>query len=334
MSFSRARAAPHDAVHSAFLAVTAMFLFGYQMHEKTVLLPLAVLSLAYPTHSSSVLCATMAAMLSMYDLLRRDGHATTYALGMLLVAVVAYTRPATAMQRAVFAAAVCAVLAFHAAEALLPPPAKYPWMYVSNQFVAPLNNQFGGRIRKMTPTFLFHSLTHALQVPLPCCVAVLLQARRPPPRPVSARLFTRAQPVVFACVCILSGIRTHFRFHRKQGKNEVMLGSETKANGAKYFMQAPALVLAFTRALLLHPSCRTAAAAPAKEHQHPAPPQPDALARAAVVMINSAVTSSALPCSCTMLPSTLLGQSAAGLTRISVAAGATPCRELMALMSS
>jgi hypothetical protein len=113
-----------------------------------------------------------------------------------------------------------------------------------------------------------------------------------------------------------------------------MLGSETKANGAKYFMQAPALVLAFTRALLLHPSCRTAAAAPAKEHQHPAPPQPDALARAAVVMINSAVTSSALPCSCTTLPSTLLGHSAAGFMRTSVAAGAAPSLELMALMSS
>ena len=129
MVVSRVRAAPHDAVHSAFLAVTAMFLFGYQMHEKTVLLPLVLLTLAYPRRPSSVLCATMAAMLSMFDLLRRDGHVITYFLGMLLVAVVFYTRPATAMQRVVFAAAVCAVLLFHAAEALLPPPSKYPWIY-------------------------------------------------------------------------------------------------------------------------------------------------------------------------------------------------------------
>ena len=130
LSFSRSLTSPERAVHNAFLAVTAAFLFGYQMHEKTVLLPLVVASLAYPRHSTSVLCLNITCMLSMFDLMRRDGHATSYAIGLLLlIATALRTLPPRAWDRVGLAVAVSAVVLLHAAQELLPPPAKYPWLY-------------------------------------------------------------------------------------------------------------------------------------------------------------------------------------------------------------
>jgi alpha-1,3-glucosyltransferase len=117
-------------VRNAFAAVAAAFLFGYQMHEKTVLLPLVILSLAYPLHPTSVLCVTITSMLSMFDLMRRDGHASTYAVALFLLIIAAScTLPARASHRAALAATVCAVLLLHAVQQLRPPPAKYPWLY-------------------------------------------------------------------------------------------------------------------------------------------------------------------------------------------------------------
>ena len=130
ISFSRSRCAPQHAVRNAFAAVAAAFLFGYQMHEKTVLLPLVILSLAYPLHPTSVLCVTITSMLSMFDLIRRDGHASTYAVALFLLIIAAScTLPARASHRAALAATVCAVLLLHAVQQLRPPPAKYPWLY-------------------------------------------------------------------------------------------------------------------------------------------------------------------------------------------------------------
>jgi alpha-1,3-glucosyltransferase len=117
-------------VHNAFLAVTAAFLFGYQMHEKTILLPLVIISLAYPCHSTSVLCVNITSMLSLFDLLRRDGHATTYALAiLLLIATALYARPQRTADCVGLAVTVSAVVFLHASQELLPPPAKYPWLY-------------------------------------------------------------------------------------------------------------------------------------------------------------------------------------------------------------
>jgi hypothetical protein len=128
--FSRARSTPQDAAQNCFLAVTAAFLFGYQMHEKTVLLPLVIFSLAYPKRPTEVLCITISAMLSMYDLLQRDGHVSTYTASMLLLSAAALsTRPSSFSERCVTAATICAVVLYHTAQALLPPPAKYPWFY-------------------------------------------------------------------------------------------------------------------------------------------------------------------------------------------------------------
>jgi alpha-1,3-glucosyltransferase len=129
-SFFRARAAPHTAIHNAFLAVTAAFLFGYQMHEKTVLLPLVILSLAFPRLSSPVICTTIACLISMHDLLRRDGHALSYNISMLaLITAALYMQPPGVAARVQRAATIGAVVLFHAAEAFLPPPAKYPWLF-------------------------------------------------------------------------------------------------------------------------------------------------------------------------------------------------------------
>jgi hypothetical protein len=100
------------------------------MHEKTVLLPLVIFSLAYPKRPTEVLCITISAMLSMYDLLQRDGHASTYTASMLLLSAAAVSsRQSSFSERCVTAATVCAVVLYHTAQALLPPPAKYPWFY-------------------------------------------------------------------------------------------------------------------------------------------------------------------------------------------------------------
>lgn len=100
------------------------------MHEKTVLLPLVIFSLAYPKRPTEVLCITISAMLSMYDLLQRDGHASTYTASMLLLSAAAVSsRPSSFSERCVTAATICAVVLYHTAQALLPPPAKYPWFY-------------------------------------------------------------------------------------------------------------------------------------------------------------------------------------------------------------
>jgi hypothetical protein len=100
------------------------------MHEKTVLLPLSILCLALPRQSTHVLCVTIAALLSMHDLLHRDGHALTYSISMLLlIPAVMCSPPSGASEKAQRAATVCAVILFHAAQALLPPPPNYPWLY-------------------------------------------------------------------------------------------------------------------------------------------------------------------------------------------------------------
>ncbi|GAB5359971.1 hypothetical protein AAMO2058_000587500 [Amorphochlora amoebiformis] len=70
----------------------AFFLFSYQVHEKSILLPLLPLTPYFPSLPLTTTTLTLIATNSMYPLLRRDGLSTPYfafqiALGLLLVGI-------------------------------------------------------------------------------------------------------------------------------------------------------------------------------------------------------------------------------------------------------
>ncbi|KAI0315804.1 glucosyltransferase [Amylostereum chailletii] len=110
----------------------AFFLYSFQVHEKTILLPLLPLTLllsgATPdstTFTLGVLCSNVA-VFSMWPLLRRDGLAVQYiALTLLWNRLIGYNPFRHAYALPVYVA--CILL--HVAELVQPPPARYPDIY-------------------------------------------------------------------------------------------------------------------------------------------------------------------------------------------------------------
>ncbi|KZV73762.1 glycosyltransferase family 57 protein [Peniophora sp. CONT] len=110
----------------------SFFLFSFQVHEKTILVPLLPLTLlaagAAPESNTFALgvLANNIAVFSMWPLLRRDGLAVQYvALTLLWNKIIGYNPVHYPLSSFVYAA--CAVL--HIAELLVPPPARYPDLY-------------------------------------------------------------------------------------------------------------------------------------------------------------------------------------------------------------
>lgn len=130
-------------------SAAAFFMFGFQVHEKSVLLPLLPLSMLAASEPDAAVWAPLVGAFQMFPLLARDGVASAYAAALgayalLLPALLpdgaaAPTLAGRGRARAAALAALGGGLALHAARAFVPPPARLPWLwdraFVSYAFV-------------------------------------------------------------------------------------------------------------------------------------------------------------------------------------------------------
>ncbi|KAI0036435.1 glucosyltransferase [Vararia minispora EC-137] len=117
----------------------SFFLFSFQVHEKTILLPLLPLSLLLSgaaadstTFSLGVLCNNIA-VFSIWPLLKRDGLVVQYfALLVLWNRMIGYNplqRPLAMVRMFHPSIVYVACFAVHIAELVIPPPSRYPDIY-------------------------------------------------------------------------------------------------------------------------------------------------------------------------------------------------------------
>ena len=117
----------------------AFFLFSFQVHEKSILLPLLPATLLAAEEPLFAAWAQAIAAFSMWPLLKKDGQGVAYCALLLLHAVVSggmgalLTGGLGALRGRPMHLALCASLAgaaaLHAAEALVPPPASKPFLH-------------------------------------------------------------------------------------------------------------------------------------------------------------------------------------------------------------
>lgn len=107
----------------------SFFFFSYHVHEKSVLLPVFMLSLWFHQSPSVVAIANVVSTLSMLPLLQRDGHEYS-----LLIATLAYAILLVVSKEGVNKWMLCAAalppLACHLLGKIIPPPASLPDIWV------------------------------------------------------------------------------------------------------------------------------------------------------------------------------------------------------------
>ena len=108
----------------------AFYMFGYQVHEKSILLPLLPITLAAAREPTLAALLPAVAAFSMWPLLARDGVWAAYA-GCLLVwgGLAAPFVGGGWRRQASVVASVAGAAALHAAAALTPPPESLPWLW-------------------------------------------------------------------------------------------------------------------------------------------------------------------------------------------------------------
>jgi alpha-1,3-glucosyltransferase len=126
----------------------SFFLFSYQVHEKSILLPLLPVTLLAPDVPALAAWLPAVAAFSMYPLLKKDGLSLAY--GALLLFWAAFTLPSQAAPNRtaasggaqgrggsmlsyglplIFRTSVGLALGIHAAAAVLDPPKRLPFIY-------------------------------------------------------------------------------------------------------------------------------------------------------------------------------------------------------------
>jgi len=115
---------------SLFLSSLSFFLFSFHVHEKSVLLPAVAAVLLLPHHATAAAWFLASSTYSLLPLMVKDGlvlqWVALYALFLLLAAnLVATTR----LLRVAVAASLAAGAALAAAEALVRPPEKLPYLF-------------------------------------------------------------------------------------------------------------------------------------------------------------------------------------------------------------
>ena len=127
------RPSRHGLLYCMAASAFAFFCFSYQVHEKSVLLPLLPLTLLAPVEPG--LAAGMPALgaFSMWPLLRRDGLGGAYGAALLGWGALASPGwPTTRAQRAGWGAAAASALvaaALHAGREFVAPPPALPWLW-------------------------------------------------------------------------------------------------------------------------------------------------------------------------------------------------------------
>ena len=112
----------------------AFFLFSYQVHEKSILLPLLPATLLAGLEPGLAAWLPALACFSMWPLLRRDGLGLAYGAcllgwGALVTPDVSFGSPAAVMAWAGAAGSALVAGALHAAREFLAPPPSLPWLW-------------------------------------------------------------------------------------------------------------------------------------------------------------------------------------------------------------
>ncbi|KZV90277.1 glucosyltransferase [Exidia glandulosa HHB12029] len=121
--------------YALFCTSMSFFLFSFQVHEKSVLLPLMPLALAMAGDAGIAEWGTLVqnvAVFSMWPLLQRDGQGTQYiALLGLWNYLIGYNplRVQDSFVRLLSVASYTAIAVLHALEWLVTPPARYPDLF-------------------------------------------------------------------------------------------------------------------------------------------------------------------------------------------------------------
>lgn len=114
---------------STILSSFSFFFFSYHTHEKSILLPMTVLSLLIVDHPYIVSWATMISCFSMYPLLVRDGQGIPYAVLSILYLIFSKENFKNQLRTWIYIIGFLEVL-LHILEFIVPPPARYPDIFV------------------------------------------------------------------------------------------------------------------------------------------------------------------------------------------------------------
>ncbi|CAN8004353.1 unnamed protein product [Ixodes hexagonus] len=125
------RPTPERFHHCLINCSLVFFLCSYQVHEKTILLPLLAFYLILHKHPGLVLWFSTIATFSMFPLLSKDGLATPYVALVVLNVVFVYkayleTSQPSRFITILFALSMGGCTFLNAAHSLLPPPKRYP----------------------------------------------------------------------------------------------------------------------------------------------------------------------------------------------------------------
>eukprot|EP00003_Mantamonas_plastica_P029389 TRINITY_DN6947_c0_g2_i1.p1 TRINITY_DN6947_c0_g2~~TRINITY_DN6947_c0_g2_i1.p1 ORF type:complete len:187 (+),score=41.43 TRINITY_DN6947_c0_g2_i1:174-734(+) len=111
----------------------SFFLFSFQVHEKSFLLVIVPLSLLCGDHPMLVCFYSIVAAFSMFPLLERDGLGLPYLAMMMLAGVMLFSCDRNRNRMLgdwVYRCAAVAMALTHLIHATIPPPARYPDLWI------------------------------------------------------------------------------------------------------------------------------------------------------------------------------------------------------------
>lgn len=119
----------HCFFYSLINCALAFFLFSFQVHEKTILLPALPVAMVFAEEGLVAVWFQLIAAFSMTPLLFRDGQQLSYAACCMLYLVltsIATAAPASAALQWLFAASLVGCVAIHGLAATVAPPSNLP----------------------------------------------------------------------------------------------------------------------------------------------------------------------------------------------------------------
>eukprot|EP00898_Chlorokybus_atmophyticus_P005875 jgi/Chlat1/6289/Chrsp44S05783 len=133
------RPSTRGLVYALFNCSLAFFLFAFQVHEKSILLPLLPAAMLSYEEPALIKWLAPLAAFSMYPLLKRDGLTLAYACVVIMYLAIfehgdepdeAAGEPASAtLHTKLRFASLSLLLVLHLLEAFIPPPERYPFLH-------------------------------------------------------------------------------------------------------------------------------------------------------------------------------------------------------------
>ncbi|KAJ1986424.1 Glucosyltransferase-like protein [Dimargaris cristalligena] len=119
-------------LYALAISALAFFLFAFQVHEKSILLPALPITLLMDRERTFAFFFVNVAVFSMYTLLQRDEIVLSHAVCTLFwnwLGGFPFNIPNVPLRRAIYAV-FTTMLSIHLLDALVPPPARYPHIYI------------------------------------------------------------------------------------------------------------------------------------------------------------------------------------------------------------